>query len=90
MSDKAAETILQQAVLADMEASGWLVGKSANYDRERALYPEDLLAYIRETQPDEVARQEKFHPGRVDEMLLKRTSEQMDKRGSLVVLRHGF
>jgi type I restriction enzyme R subunit len=31
---------------------GWRVGDAAKYDRTRALYPEDVTGYLRESQPD--------------------------------------
>jgi len=31
-------------------ANGWLLGKSENYNRELALYEEDLLGFVQDTQ----------------------------------------
>ena len=36
----------QDHIIEQLVASGWLVGESALYDKERALYPEDLIAYV--------------------------------------------
>ena len=44
--DKARERAFQDHIVNALAHSGWLVGESAKYDRERALYPEDLLAYV--------------------------------------------
>ena len=48
-SDKAAEKVFQQAIVDDLTRQGWLEGKSADYHRELALYPEDLIGYVRQT-----------------------------------------
>ncbi len=42
MDNKAREKAFQDHIIEQLAASGWLVGQSAHYDRERALYLEDL------------------------------------------------
>ena len=54
--DKARELVFQQAIIRDLTADGWLEGKAEHYDRELALYPEDLLAWLRDTQPEAIAK----------------------------------
>ena len=88
--DKAREVVFQQAIVDWLTANTWLEGKPEHYDRELALYPEDLLGYIRETQPEAVTKLTKFYHDKTDQMILKRAAEQMDKHGALHVLRHGF
>ncbi|BAZ92614.1 type I site-specific restriction-modification system, R subunit [Thiohalobacter thiocyanaticus] len=88
--DKAKELVFQQAIVDDLTADGWLEGNPNAYDRELALYPEDLLAWLHDTQPEAVTKLTKFYHDKTDQMLLKRAAEQMDKHGSLHVLRHGF
>ena len=88
--DKARELIFQQAIVNDLTADGWLEGKAEHYDRELALYPEDLLSYLKETQPEAIDKLTKFYHDKTDAMILKRAAEQMDKHGALHVLRHGF
>ncbi|RRQ21968.1 type I restriction endonuclease subunit R [Thiohalobacter thiocyanaticus] len=88
--DKAKEHVFQQAIVDDLTADGWLEGSPEDYDRELAIYPEDLLAWLHDTQPEAVAKLTKFYHDKTDQMLLKRAAEQMDKHGSLHVLRHGF
>ena len=88
--DKAKESVFQQAIVDSLSANTWLEGKAEHYDRELALYPEDLLAYIHQSQPEAVEKLTKFYHDKTDQMILKRAAEQMDKHGSLYVLRHGF
>jgi len=88
--DKAAEKVFQQAIVDDLTGQGWLEGKSEHYHRELALYPEDLAGYVRQTQPEALAKLSKFYGDKVEEKLLARAAEQMDKHGALHVLRHGF
>ena len=49
LDDKAREKAFQDHIIGQLAAQGWLVGESAHYDKERALYPEDLIAYVQES-----------------------------------------
>ena len=51
MSDLTKELNFQDDVIDQMVANGWQLGTPGGYDRERALYPEDLLGFIQDTQP---------------------------------------
>ena len=53
MTQKHHETPFEQQVVWDMTESecGWIEGKSTGYDKKLALYPEDLIAFIKKTQP---------------------------------------
>jgi type I restriction enzyme R subunit len=52
MDAKARELVFQNYIIEQLAASGWLVGESAHYDKERALYPEDLIAFVQQSQPE--------------------------------------
>lgn len=71
---------------------GWLyaVGDAANYDRARALFPADVLAWVQETQPKAWETLIKNHGAKAGETLLTRLRDQLDTRGTLDVLRHGI
>jgi type I restriction enzyme R subunit len=70
---------------------GWsyVEDDAANYDRARALFPADVLAWVQETQPKAWETLTKNHGAQVDETLLNRLRDQLDQRGTLDVLRHG-
>jgi len=80
----------QQDIIDQLSTSGWHVGDSASYDRQRALYPEDLLAYYREAHPDQWDRFCRHNPHDSETVLLDKTARELDKAGTLEVLRHGF
>ncbi|OOZ45824.1 restriction endonuclease subunit R [Solemya velum gill symbiont] len=88
--DKARESVFQQAIVDDLTGHGWLEGKSEYYHRGLALYPEDLISYVRNTQQEALAKLTKFYGDKVEQKLLERAAVQMDKHGALHVLRHGF
>ena len=46
------EVVFESEICAYLEAHGWLYSADdTGYDRERALFPEDLFAWLKETQP---------------------------------------
>ena len=73
-------------------ANGWLYveGDAAGYDRARALFPTDVLAWVQATQPKAWDNLVKNHGDLAGEALLTRLRDQLDKRGTLDVLRHGL
>ncbi len=75
---------LYQPALAGAE------GDAANYDRARALFPSDVLAWVRDTQPKAWEVLTKNHGAQAEETLLSRLRDQIDQRGTLSVLRQGI
>jgi len=60
------------------------------FDRERCLFPEEVLVFIRETQPKPWAALEKLHGDGAGKVLLDDLCRALAAAGSLDVLRHGF
>jgi type I restriction enzyme R subunit len=75
-----------------LAAHGWLYaeGDAAAYDRARALFPADVLAWVQTTQPAAWQTLTKNHGASAAETLLARLRTQLDQRGTLDVLRHGI
>jgi len=71
---------------------GWVYeeGVSAQYDRARALFPDDVIAWVQESQPEAWQALAKGHGLAADERLLDRLRQEMDARGTLEVLRNGI
>ena len=51
MTANPAEAAFQADILRELTDSGWVQGHPAAYDRERALYPNDCLTFVKTTQP---------------------------------------
>jgi len=60
------------------------------YDRERAVFPEDVLGWIQESQPQVWEARTKNHGATAGDVLLSRLRESLNQRGTLDVMRHGF
>ena len=78
-------------ICAHLAANGWLYaeGDATAYDRPRALFPADLIAWVRQTQPKAWEALAKNHGASAEATLLDRVRKQLDDRGTLDVLRHG-
>jgi len=75
-----------------LAAHGWLYaeGDAKNYDRARALYPADVIAWVQDTQPKALEALTKSHGASAEALLLDRLRESLNKRGTLDVLRQGI
>jgi type I restriction enzyme R subunit len=81
------ESTFQNDVVEQMQAEGWLVGESNKYDRERALYSEDVINYAKATHTDAWAKLEGHYGSEADNALLKAVERKLEKDGTLKTLR---
>ncbi|TQE98090.1 MAG: type I restriction endonuclease subunit R, partial [Spiribacter salinus] len=80
----------QQDIIDGLAADGWLVGQASGYDRANALYPEDLVGFFQEAYPDRWEKFTKNNPQNPEQALIKATVRELERQGTLDVLRHGF
>ena len=73
-------------------ANGWLyeADAAAHYDRKLALYPQDLISWLAETQADAWNTYQQKNGSKAEANLFQRLREQLDKRGTLDTLRNGI
>ena len=88
-TEKAFETAIGEYLIA---AGGYEKGDPNKFDRDRALFPQDILSFVRDTQPKEWAYLEKLQKDKAEETLLDDLCRALDSpyEGCLSVLRHGF
>lgn len=95
------ELAFQDQIASHLEAHGWLRSRtSAGYDKVRALFPEDLLGWLRDTQPKEYAKivapglndeaREKAEARILDRLVKVLATDEAHGGGTLNVLRKGF
>jgi len=86
------EISFESEICQHLADNGWLYaeGDAAGYDRARALYPADVLAWVQATQPKAWETLVKNHGAQAEATLLTRLRDQIDQRGTLDVLRHGI
>ncbi|WP_420094630.1 type I restriction endonuclease subunit R [Geothermobacter hydrogeniphilus] len=83
-----------------MVSSGWLLGTPDGYNRELALYEEDVLGFVQDTQDEQWQKYCKLYPQNPEKHLLEKVASQLNKVdpnaadrdlrtfGTLGVLRH--
>jgi type I restriction enzyme R subunit len=90
MSQWHSEAAFETVIEAHLLANGYIAVDRAGFDRQRAIFPESVLAFIRTTQPKEWARLEALHGAKTGEQILSDLCKWMDANGALATLRHGF
>ncbi|RVT96585.1 type I restriction endonuclease subunit R [Rhodovarius crocodyli] len=86
------ELAFEDGICAHLAAHGWLyeAGAAARYDRARALFPEDLAAWLQQAQPDAWATLEKTQGAKALDTVMTRLRSALDKHGTLTLLRDGL
>ncbi len=95
------ESVLENEITEHLAANGWLYSPTdAGYDRELALFPEDVLGWLEDSQPTEFAKV--VRPGDTDtqrkaagDSLLNRLAKSLDldplkNGGTIRILHEGF
>ena len=85
-----AEAAFESAIELDLLGHGYMALGESGFDRDRALFPEVALAFIRETQPKEWGKLEALHGAKTGDLVLADLCKWMDAHGCLATLRHGF
>lgn len=97
--EKHREIAFETEICSEMSKRGWIYADAATpenpidwkgYDRALALFPEDVIAWLESSQPEEWKAYADAHNGQAEAKILKRLAETLNKEGSLAVLRHGF
>lgn len=100
MMSKANELTFQNDMIRQLLANGWVLGKPENYNRELALYEEDLLGFVKETQDEQWQKFCGLYPNNPEAKFLERVALQLNKAdpnaankemrtfGTLGLLRH--
>jgi type I restriction enzyme, R subunit len=73
-----------------VDHGGYQQGDPETYDRDRALLPAELFAFIQATQPKVWERLREIHHEKLEAVLLEGLCKALEQEGSLWVLRHGF
>ncbi len=85
------EISFENEICDALAEQGWLYAEAdaKQYDRARALFPADVIAWVQETQPKAWEALSKNHGPSAEAVLLDRLRKSLDDRGTLDVLRHG-
>lgn len=86
---KTKEMAFEEELVYHLTQRGWLEGGPAKFDPNLALYPEDLIGYIEDTQAEELQKLYEWHGAEAKDKFASRIASQLDKQGTLYLLRHG-
>jgi type I restriction enzyme R subunit len=97
---KANELVFQNDMIHQLLANGWLLGTADKYNRELALYEEDVLGFVNDTQDEQWKKFCALYPNNPEQKFVERVAAQLSKAdpnaankemrtfGTLGVLRH--
>ena len=81
MDNKTNESEFQNDMINQLVANGWLLGKPENYNRKLALYEEDTLGFVKETQDSQWQKFCALYPNNSEQKFLERVANQLNKAG---------
>ncbi|WP_017429933.1 type I restriction endonuclease subunit R [Vreelandella jeotgali] len=86
------EKHFENYIVSQLEQQGWKVGTTSEYDTETALYPADLMAWLKATQPDKWDKLCEDYPDSPQGALMSRLAQHLDQKNTSTVqtLRRGF
>jgi len=86
------EIAFEEEICEYLGSHGWVYveGDASRYDRARALFPDDVLAWVQTTQAPAWEALVKNHGSQAGETLLTRLRDSINQRGTLDVLRQGI
>ena len=90
MSTHTRELAFESTVESMLLDGGWRKGDLGEWDVDRALFPARALAFIRDTQPELWAKMSALHGANIESTLIEMLVKELDNKGALDVLRHGF
>jgi type I restriction enzyme, R subunit len=76
---KSDERTFQNEIIDSMLVNGWLLGEPNKYNRVTALYEEDLLGFVQESQPKEWAKYERLYPKEAETRLINAVVKRLEK-----------
>lgn len=86
------ELAFEEAICLHLGSQGHLhdINASDRWSRDLALFPDDLAAWVEETQPDAWEALTKAHGAKAIDVLARRVREAADKQGVVTLLRDGL
>jgi type I restriction enzyme R subunit len=72
------------------ERAGWQQGDKTEWDKERALFPARVFAFLEATQPKLWGEMRALHATGIESLVISALAKELDVKGTLHVLRHGF
>ncbi len=77
--DATRESIFQNDIIQQMLAQGWQLGTPQGYNRETALYEQDVLDFVQQTQAQDWQKFQRIFPQDTERHFLETVVAQLKK-----------
>lgn len=84
------ESDFELAITSYLTNHGWQTGYSSDYSRDLAFSKSAVLDFVKRSQTDKWAKLTQYYKADTDNKFIQRLFKELDLRGTLDVLRHGF
>lgn len=89
-SGKHVEARFEDAIEIELLSRGYVKGSSDKYDPGKGLFPEDIIFYLKASQPKKYQSLVELQGDATETTLVDALVKELASKGSLHVLRHGF
>ena len=90
MTSQTSEKAFEATVESMLVDGGWQKGTTAEWDVERGLFPDRVVAFLQAAQPKLWSQLAAQHGDHLESMVVDQLVKQLDIKGTLGVLRQGF
>lgn len=85
--EKAFESYIEKTML---KQSGWKQGSLDEWDVEKAIFPAQVLTFLKDSQAELWEQMQQQHGAELEGKIIATVCKELDNKGMLHVLRHGF
>jgi len=86
-TEKAFETYVSHIL---QTTAGWTTGDKTHWVKELALFPPEILSFLKATQPKLWNEMFLLHGSNLESFLISALAKELDTKGTLHILRYGF
>src|SRR6056297_343022 len=90
MSKQYDEAAFEDEIAAALLKRGYTRVPSDSFDAERGIFPDQVISFVQETQPEAWEQLETAHKGSARERFLQELTSALERQGTLELLRHGL
>jgi type I restriction enzyme R subunit len=90
MSKPYDEEAFEDGIAASLLSRGYTRVPSEGFDAERGIFPDEVVSFVQETQPDAWQKLVTAHKGNARERFLQELTSALERQGTLELLRHGL
>ena len=86
-TEKAFEAYIEENM---SKKRGWIAGSNLLWDKQKALFPDYVIDFIKATQGDLWKQMEKLHGAELSGKLIDTLVKERNTKGTIHIIRHGF